>query len=106
MSRLNFIQTHLVVKIRKHVEKVFRNENYHGFLWLDRPIYDKNFVVNRLGTSSPFQLEEVVPLSWYALQPKTLLKVYKMLKNNEVYLHVKQGPYYIDLKPNELEECQ
>lgn len=102
MEKINFIQSHLITKIRSRVELIFKNEKYFGFLWLDKPVYDKRFVINRIGVTCPFQLEEVMPLSWYSLEAKTLLKIYKAMKNNEIYIQVKNNDYSLNLKPNEI----
>lgn len=102
--RINFIQSHLVTRIRSSVELIFKNENYHGFLWLDNPIYDKKHVINRLGPTNPFQVDEILPLSWYALEPKNLLKIYNMILDNKVYLQLREKTYYINLKAKKLEK--
>jgi hypothetical protein len=97
---INFIQNHIIDKIEKETESILKSEKNTGFIWLQQPIYDKNnFNINKIGKSNPFALKKKFPLNWYALQPKTLLKIYKMIKRNEFFLiHDKKGPYYINVK--------
>jgi hypothetical protein len=92
---MTFLDTHLVIKIRDKVKAM----DFTGFVWLDKPVYDKNCVIDRF-KMDPYQSEEVLPLSWYALSRPARFKIYKALCNNEVYVKQKlNNDYYINIKP-------
>lgn len=92
---MTFLDTHLVIKIRDRIKSM----DFTGFVWFDRPIYDKNFVIDRIKWD-PYQSEEVLPLSWYALSRQARFKIYKALYNNEVYVKQKlSDDYHISIKP-------
>lgn len=55
---INFIQDHIIDRIRKETESILKSEKNTGFIWLEQPIYDKNnFNINKIGKSSPFGLK-------------------------------------------------
>jgi hypothetical protein len=92
---MTFLDTHLIIKIRDKIKSM----DFLGFVWLDKPIYDKNCVIDRI-KMDPYQSEEVLPLSWYALSRQSRFKIYKALCNNEVYVKQKlNDDYYINIKP-------
>ena len=41
---MTFLDTHLVIKIRDKIKSM----DFSGFVWLDKPIYDKNCVIDRI----------------------------------------------------------
>jgi hypothetical protein len=92
---MTFLDTHLIIKIRDKVKSI----NHIGFIWLDKPIYDKNFVIDRI-KMDPYQSEEVLPLSWYAISRNARLEIYKALDKNEVSIKKTLGDgYYLTIKP-------
>lgn len=92
---MTFLDTHLIIKIRDKIKSM----DFLGFVWLDKPIYDKNYVIDRI-KMDPYQSEEVLPVSWYTLTRQARLKIYKALCNNEVYVKQKlNDDYYINIKP-------
>ena len=99
---MTFLDTHLIIKIRDKVKDI----DHIGFIWLDKPIYDKNFVIDRI-KMDPYQSEEIMPISWYAVSPKARLKIYNALRKEEVYIKQKLNEndawcnYYIRIKPSQ-----
>ena len=97
---MTFLDTHLIVKIRDKVKAI----DHIGFIWLDKPIYDRKFVIDRIKLD-PYECDEVMPVSWYALRPNTRLKIYKALCKEEIYIKQKLNDdawcnYYINIKPS------
>lgn len=99
---INFLITHIIRKVRERTRRVCNNENYKGFIWLEDPIKDGKFIINRVDEDSAYAFNHVLPISWYSLKPITILEVYKCLKSNEVYISRRKGGEYIRKKPNEL----
>jgi hypothetical protein len=62
---MTFLDTHLIIKIRDKVKAI----DHIGFIWLDRPIYDKKVVIDRIKLD-PYEIDEILPISWYAVSPK------------------------------------
>jgi hypothetical protein len=99
---MTFLDTHLIIKIRDKVKAI----DHIGFIWLDRPIYDKKVVIDRIKLD-PYECDEILPISWYAVSPKTRLKIYNALCKDEVYIKQKLNKddawcnYYINIKPSQ-----
>lgn len=99
---MTFLDTHLIIKIRDKVKAI----DHIGFIWLDRPIYDKKFVIDRIKLD-PYECDEIMPISWYAVSPKARLKIYNALRREEVYIKQKLNEddawcnYYISIKPSQ-----
>lgn len=101
---ISFLTTHVISQIDKLLRNIYSSNNYTGFIWFTKPIIEDNIIINRINLQSPFRLEEVMPTSWYAIKPKTIMEIYKRLKNNEVYIKVKMGSYYIKIKPSNIKD--
>jgi hypothetical protein len=97
---MTFLDTHLIVKIRDKVKAI----DHIGFIWFERPIYDKKFVIDRIKLD-PYECDEIMPISWYAVSPSTRLKIYNALCKGEVYIKQKLNKddawctYHINVKP-------
>ena len=49
---------------------------------------------------NPYQLEEISPVSWYAISIQSRFKIYKALCNNRIYVKSKlSDDYYLNTKP-------
>lgn len=85
---ITFISKHLVKKIQEEVDtkKKILNSTY-TFLYFDEAITDKNKKINRVDRYNSYPEEEILPLSWYYLNPITLVKIYKNLKENKFYTY-------------------
>ncbi len=98
---MTFLDTHLVIKIRDKVKAI----DHNGFIWLDKPIYDKRVVIDRIKLD-PYECDEILPISWYAVSPNARLKIYNALRKEEVYIKQKLNEndawcnYYINIKPS------
>lgn len=99
---INFLTTHIVTKVRERSRRVCNAENYKGFIWLEDPIKDGKYIINRVDEDNAYAYNQVLPISWYALKPITILEVYKVMKDNEVYISQKKGLEYVRRKPREL----
>lgn len=85
---LTFLSKHLVKKIQEEVDKKKKIlGSTYTFLYFDEVIVDPKKRINRVDKYNPYPLEEVLPLSWYFLSPKTLVKIYNNLKENKFYTY-------------------
>ena len=82
----NFISQHLLNKIvSKSIDK-YHLLNIKGFIFFDKPIKDGKYTIDRITKYSPYSKNEILPISWYMLESKTLLKIYEKLKENKIYI--------------------
>ncbi len=96
---VNFLTSHIISKIGTISKELYTVNNYKGFIWFDTPIVEGKTVLNRLNLQSPFREEDILPISWYAIKPRTILEILNRLKNNDIHIKPKMGAYYIKLKP-------
>jgi hypothetical protein len=82
----NFLTEHIINKIIKEVIDLNVESKNKNFLFFDEPIIENNYIINRVNTNSPYQLEEILPLSWYLLKGSTLVKIHQKLKGRKVYV--------------------
>jgi hypothetical protein len=83
---VNFIKAHIIKGIYVMSSNIYKSTNHKGFLFLDSPIKDGKYLVNRINRTFLFQKDEILPISWYSVSAKTILKIHKKLLNNEVSL--------------------
>jgi hypothetical protein len=83
--KVNFISMHLVKKIQEQVEQKSKILSTNRFIYFDEVIDDRKKKIDRVDRYNPYAKEEVLPLSWYLLSPKTLVKIYENLKTNKFY---------------------
>lgn len=83
--KVNFISMHLVKKIQEQVEQKSKILSSNRFIYFDEVIDDPKNKIDRLDRYNPYAKEEILPLSWYLLSPKTLVKIYENLKTNKFY---------------------
>jgi hypothetical protein len=88
---INFISIHLVKKIQDQVEQKSKILSANRFIYFDEIIDDPKKKIDRLDRYNPYAKEEVLPLSWYLLSPKTLIKIYENLKTNKFYSYTLIG---------------
>lgn len=88
---INFISIHLVKKIQEQVEQKSKILSANRFIYFDEIIYDSKKKIDRLDKYNPYAKEEILPLSWYFLSPKTLIKIYENLKTNKFYSYTLIG---------------
>lgn len=101
---MNFLEKHLTEKIYELTTQKQELLKHKGFLYFDELIETKytDKKINRINASvgvgafSLYAKEEILPLGIYSLSGKTLLEIYKKLKNNEFYTDqkFKDGKYY------------
>ena len=77
----NFLTEHTINRIIKEVIDLNVESENKNFLF-----FDEHIVIDRVNTNSPYQFEEVLPLSWYLLKGSTLVKIHKKLKERKVYV--------------------
>ena len=101
---IDFLMVHLIRKVRERARRICNGENYSGFIWLEKKVTDGQYVIDRIDERNAFGHDQIMPISWYALKPSTILKIYKNIKQNEVYITKKSGNEYSKQKPYELTE--
>lgn len=82
----NFLTEHTINRIIKEVIDLNVESQNKNFLFFDEPIVEGDYVIDRVNTHSPYQLEEILPLSWYLLKGSTLVKIHRKLKERKVYV--------------------
>ena len=82
----NFLTEHTINRIIKEVIDLNVEAKNKNFLFFDELIIEDDYVIDRVNTHSPYQLEEILPLSWYLLKGSTLVKIHKKLKERKVYV--------------------
>jgi hypothetical protein len=82
----NFLTEHTIGRIVKEIIDLNIESNNNNFLFFDEPIIEDDYIIDRINTHSPYQLEEILPLSWYSLKGTTLIKIHKKLKEKKVYV--------------------
>jgi hypothetical protein len=83
---INFIKKHLLNKIIRESMSKYNKFNITGFIFFDAPIkYDK-YNIDRINKLSVFSKNEIVPISWNLLSSEALLKIYKKIKENKIYI--------------------
>jgi hypothetical protein len=82
----NFLTEHTIGRIVKEIIDLNVESGNKNFLFFDEPIIEDDYIIDRINTHSPYQLEEILPLSWYSLKGTTLIKIHKKLKERKVYV--------------------
>lgn len=82
----NFLTEHIIGRIVKEIIDLNVESKNKNFLFFDEPIIDDNYIIDRINTYSPYQLEEILPLNWYSLKGTTLIKIHRKLKERKVYV--------------------
>jgi hypothetical protein len=82
----NFLTEHTINRIIKEVIDLNVESENKNFLFFDEPIIEDDYIIDRVNTHSPYQLEEILPLSWYLLKGSTLVKIHQKLKERKVYV--------------------
>ena len=82
----NFLTEHTINRIIKEVIDLNVEAKNKNFLFFDELIIEDDYVIDRVNTHSPYQLEEILPLSWYLLKGSTLVKIHRKLKERKVYV--------------------
>lgn len=87
MKKTNFITCHLIQKIEQEIEAKRKVTTSTNFYYFNESIKDGSRNINRVSRWSPFEKEEIVGLSWYALSGLTLIQIYDKLKNNDFFFY-------------------
>lgn len=82
----NFLTEHTIGRIIKEIIDLNIKSKNNNFLFFDEPIIEGNYKIDRINTHSPYQLEEILPISWYSLKGTTLIKIHQKLKERKVYV--------------------
>jgi hypothetical protein len=82
----NFLTEHTINRIIKEVIDLNVESQNKNFLFFDEPIIEDDYIIDRVNIHSPYQFEEILPLSWYLLKGTTLLKIHRKLKERKVYV--------------------
>lgn len=85
---MSFIKIHIISKIFTMIKNRGETLKYDGFLYFNEPIKCGDKVFDRVGSSNPFAFEEdrIMPVSFYTMDGKTLVEVFKRLKSNDFYI--------------------
>lgn len=86
MANCNFLTRHLIKKITDMV-KLTEKDYIQRYIYLDRVIYDGNRVINRVNRYNPYEVESLLPTSWYMLSVQSLLSIYEQLSDNKIYTY-------------------
>jgi hypothetical protein len=86
---MNFITKHLIDKIGEQLRLKQATLKHENFYYFDEPIKDGKRVIDRVNRSYPFIKEEILPITWYALNGTSLMEVYMKLKHNKFYVYKK-----------------
>ena len=84
---MDFIRTHLILKIKDSIKEKQKILKFDGFFFLDSHIEDNKKTINRLNQYCIYPKEELIPLNWYQLKGTSLLDIYSQLKENNVYIY-------------------
>lgn len=98
----DFISKHLISKIEQMVVDKQRSLKCDGFFYFDKEIKDSRILINRINRWNVFQKEEILPVSWYMLDAKTLVEIFHMIKHNKFYAYVRSQnrDFMVRLKEN------
>ena len=89
---MNFITRHLIDKIEEELKKKQAVLKHDHFYYFDEPIKDgKKHIryIDRINRSYPFVKDEILPITWYALDGSSLRELYMKLKYNQFYIYKK-----------------
>jgi hypothetical protein len=86
---MNFITRHLIDKIGEQLILKQATLKHEHFYYFDEPIKDGKRIIDRVNRSYPFVKEEILPITWYALDGTSLMEVYLKLKHNKFYVYKK-----------------
>lgn len=102
---MSFIKRHLIKSIENQINKKQDSVNFIGFFYFDKKVKDKkrDWKINRVNNRNAYPDEKAFPLSFWSLDGKNLVDIYKILKNNEFYFYKKINgkDHKIRLKRNE-----
>jgi hypothetical protein len=82
----NFLTEHTIGRIIKEIIDLNIESQNKNFLFFDEPIIEDDYIIDRVNIHSPYQFEEILPLSWYLLKGSTLVKIHQKLKERKVYV--------------------
>ena len=82
----DFLTEHTIGRIIKEIIDLNIESKNKSFLFFDEPIIEDDYVIDRVNIHSPYQFEEILPLSWYSLKGTTLVKIHQKLKERKVYV--------------------
>ena len=99
----NFITRHLISKIEDMIVRKQHSLKCDGFFYFDEVINDSRMKIDRINRWNVFQKEEILPVSWYMLDSKTLIKIFHMIKHNKFYgyVHMDKKDFKVRLKASE-----
>jgi hypothetical protein len=89
---MNFITKHLIEKIGEQIRQKQSILKHNHFYYFDEPIKDgkkHKRVIDRVDRSYPYVKNEILPITWYALDASSLRELYMKLKYNQFYIYKK-----------------
>ena len=86
---MNFITRHLVDKINEQIKQKQAILKHDHFYYFDEPIKDKKRAIDRVNRWNPYVKNEILPISWYAMDGTSLKDLYFNLKYNNFYIYKK-----------------
>jgi len=89
---MTFIERHLIVKINEQLKQKQAILKHDHFYYFDSPIKDgkkHKRVIDRVNRYNPYIKNEILPISWYALDGSSLRELYMKLKYNQFYIYKK-----------------
>lgn len=102
---MTFIERHLINKISDQIKEKQAVLKHQHFYFFDKPVKNKNKLIDRIDRVSPYCKDEILPSSWYWLDGSSLMEIFFKLKNNEFYIYKKLEDgktYKTRVKKNEI----
>lgn len=86
---MNFIDKHLIKKIKKIIENKQDYLNYVGFFYFNVPINREKYKIDRINSLYAYTDKSGLLFALYTLNGNELLEIYTKLKNNEFFVYKK-----------------
>jgi hypothetical protein len=87
MRKMNFITRHLIGRIGTLIEENQKSLNHSSFLYLDKPTKTRTKFINRVNKLNYYYQNEILPQSFYFLEPTQLMDIYDSLKTNNFFIY-------------------
>jgi hypothetical protein len=85
---MSFIKIHIISKIFSMIRNRGEVLKYDGFFYFNEPIKSGDKILDRVGSENPFAFEEdrIMPVSFYTLDGRVLMEIFKKLKYNDFHI--------------------
>ena len=87
MRKMNFITRHLIGRIGTLIEEKQKSLNHSSFLYLDNPTKTRTKSINRINRHNYYCQNEILPQSFYFLEPNQLMQIHNSIKSNNFFIY-------------------